>query len=326
MLLLLDNNIFRALTRKSGQGDPARFFRDVQASGLAGTDSPSLALTPFSVLEAIGVVPPAARLTLPSVPVEPGLEQDAVEKICGEILNQAMAHYEQCSDLSEASLIARAREQRAYTRPDAVSFFDRCITEVIENPDARRHMLACLATDALFKFNFPRPLLPHFHVRFLAMLLSRHEVDNSVSLFRVVKRIWDALYYQMYQSQKSLDRDRLVTAQKYMKIKNDRDYLDCDLIHFLCVGLVANDQRSPVLAFTTDDLNAVVNRISVFKAIQEQFRENALKVTGRKAEEVVCHEQGVLVHCTSDSHLRDFVRVADIQAMINGAGNTIQVS
>ena len=98
-----------------------------------------------------------------------------------------------------------------------------------------------------------------------------------------------------------------------MAIRNNRDFLDCDLIHFLCVGYVVGERRMPVIAFTMDDIDTVSTRVSVFKAIQEQFRSQALSIINRREEEAVLHEQGILVQCAPDAQLAHWIRVRDIR-------------
>lgn len=312
MPILLDNNVFRALTHRNSQGDRARLLRDIRAMEVAGSGRLFFALTPFSVLEAIGVVPPSPSLDFAPIPIEAGREAEAIEKMSDEILRQALEFYEQTPALSEANLLFKADEQRLHTRPDALPFFDRCITDVIKNREARCHMIACLAVDTLFKFDFPCRTLPFFQVRFLAMLFSVDEIDNSVSLFRVVKKIWDAVYSRMYRDPASFNRERLLKAQKHMEIKKSRDLVDCDLIHYLCVGFMTGDHRSPVIGCTTDDLDTIVTRIAVFKTIQEQYSKDALKMMGRKRNEVVRHEPGTVIHCTPNARVKGSIRVADI--------------
>jgi hypothetical protein len=329
MLILLDNNVFRSLTHRNCGGEPNRFFQEVRAQGLIAPYAPiSLALTPFSLLEAIGIRAPTPALFYTRSPIRSGekdqvkLDEERRETIDGaidDLLGQAINFYEQCPAISQANLKARAVEQRGYTKPTALGFFDRYVTNVLADVNARRHMIACLAADAVFKFNFPHDLLPHFHEQFLRMLFSRDEIDNSAGLFRVMKRIWDVLYTQMYADSQNFNRERLAQAQQRMAIANDHDFLDCELVHYLCVGYVVGQNRSPVIGFTTDDFKTVEMRIAVFKATAEQYRQSILQITNHTEEELVHHEQGTLVRCGSDAQLLEFVHVKDIQPIDSSA-------
>ena len=82
-----------------------------------------------------------------------------------------------------------------------------------------------------------------------------------------------------------------------MVIANDHDFLDCDLVHYLCVGYVSGPKHFPVIGFTIDDFETVATRIAVFKAIGEQYRMSILQVTNHTADELVRREQGTLVQC-----------------------------
>ncbi len=314
MLLLLDNNVFRALIHRNSGGNLERFLEDVRASPFVepGCEM-SFLLTPFSLLEAIGIVPPPALLALNQVQPIQGNESEATEAMTDDMLRQACEFFECCTEISEANLKSKVSEQRNYTQDASLSFFDLCVTKVLEKPETRRHIIACLAVDAVFKYSYPHEQLPHFHVRFLAMLFSRDEVDNSASLFRVIKRIWDVLFNKMYSDLESYNLQRLEQARQCMAIENQHDFLDCDLIHFLCVGYIVRDRRLPVIAFTMDNFDTVCTRISVFKAIQEAFRSKALEILKQKEEDVVMHEQGILVSCNSNAQLVHWIRVQDIQ-------------
>lgn len=322
MLLLLDNNVFRSLTHRNNRIEPAHFLEEIKERGLVAHDIRiSLALTPFSLLEAIGIVAPTPTLVYNPASVRRG-EQDQVEAIeiaVDDLLGQALDFYEQSPTILQANLQARAVEQRGYTKQTALHFFDQCVTRVLADANTRHHMIACLAADAVFKFNFPNGLLPYFHNRFLSMLFSEDAIDNSAGLFRVMKRIWDVLYTQMYADPQNFNRERLEQAQQRMAIANDHDFLDCDLIHYLCVGYVVGQNRFPVIGFTTDNFETIATRIAVYKAINERYRQSALQLINRPEDAVVRHEQGTLVHCGPDAQLVNFVRVEDIQPMDSDA-------
>ena len=322
MLLLLDNNVFRSLTHRNSQGEPTRFLKEIKEQGLVAHESRiSFALTPFSMLEAIGIVAPTPALVYPSASLGCG-EQDQAELIedaVNDLLGQALNFYSQSPELSQANLEERAVEQRGFTKQNALHFFDQCVTEVLADSNARHHMIACLAADAVFKFNFPIDLLPYFHTRFLRMLFSEDEIDNSAGLFRVMKRIWDVLYNKMYADPQNFNRVRLRQAQRRMAISNDHDFLDCDLIHYLCVGYVVGQNRFPVIGFTTDNFKTIATRIAVFKAISEQYLQSALQLSKHPEDAKVRHEQGTLVYCGPDAQLLNFAHVEDIQPMDSDA-------
>ena len=227
MHLLLDNNVFRSLTQIGRQGDLPTFLKEVRTTGLVDpTDKLSLAMTPFSLLEAIGVVPPNPTISLPAALVD-GVGQE--EEICDCLLKQAFLFLEQCPDMSEQRLLEKAQEQRLYTKNDVLVFFDETVVGPLKQPDAYRHIIRCVAIDALFKYPFSNTLAPNMQVQFLTLLFSRSEVDNAASLFRVMKRLWDNVYSPMYSDKASFDHQYVTRASEQMRLKNDRDYLDCDL-------------------------------------------------------------------------------------------------
>jgi len=150
------------------------------------------------------------------------------------------------------------------------------------------------------------------HEQFLRLLLSNNELDNSAALFRVIRRIWEILLQGKMLNKPGYNQQNLKKVNRCMAIKNQRDFVDCELVHYLCEGYLNGNKRVPIVGFTMDDLNTVATRISVQKAISEQYREMK---AGSAAVKRMAKAQGKLVQFTDVGQLGSYLDVSTVEPL-----------
>jgi len=173
-----------------------------------------------------------------------------------------------------------------------------------------------IAFDYLFKFQFSRTLAAQMHMFFLALFFHTEGLPGHVGKFRFARRLWEQLYSDLLRMNPG-KKDVLELYNRSMSIKNAQDYLDCDIVHFLCFGYEAGDCHFPVVVFTQDDLHTTMNRISAFKgtmASAKTMTDPAALASFNR--DTISHAGGILVPCSKDGGFQDYVRVSDIPAFM----------
>jgi hypothetical protein len=310
---LLDNNVFNTLTSSKGGEAIVRLNHALDRfPELKNGTLTAIKLTPFGVLEAIGVVPPKP----PQVQIPPAtakLEAPAVA-------NYLMAEFEQYlgrrDELKLERLLELAETRKGYIAPEASELFDICVAHPLNAAGAEGTIKKCLAFDYLFKFQFSKRLAPEMHRFFVPLLFNTTGLQSHVGKFRFARRLWEQIYPDLVKS----NPRRLQVLEAYnrsMSLKNTRDYLDCDIVHFLCIGYDQGSRQFPVVVFTHDDLFTTLDRIAIFKGVlavaRGMFEPAALESIERAA---VSHCPGALVPCSPDGGFESYVRVADIPAFM----------
>jgi hypothetical protein len=118
---ILDTNLFRTLTSTPGGDAIARLNAGLeQHQDLKNQVKTAIKMTPFGLLEGIGLIPPKIQ--------DPVISRQLRMKSAGEIADFLLNYFSAALD-AEHSLTAeaiqeRAERQRAYTVPESLALFD----------------------------------------------------------------------------------------------------------------------------------------------------------------------------------------------------------
>jgi hypothetical protein len=310
---LLDNNVFRNLT-SSPDGVALRTLNDAleRLPLLRNGDLTALKMTPMGVLEALGVVPPGA----PPIRIGPAMVHRPAHEVAEHLLTQFKNFLAKSVILSRSSLEQAAEAQRKFTTYEAQTLFDICVMHPINTAGFHETVLTCIAFDYLYKFQFPRPLTREMHHFFVAGLFSTKGLASHLGKFRVARRMWEELYPKLLAANPGREH-HLELYNRSMSIKNARDYLDCDIVHFLSIGYDTGADHLPVAVFTQDDLHVLVDRVSVFKSVLHVTRSLlTAEARAQLSPDALNHEGGVIIHCTEDCKIDACVPVAKIPALL----------
>jgi hypothetical protein len=262
---LLDNNVFRLLCETPG-GHAIKTFNaclDTLPQPPSDGDSAALMLTPATLLEAIGVVPPTPNLRLPANLLRSEQSQEIMEFL----LDGALRFYEGHPAMSKDVLVSRAEKQRSFVAPEAEPLFDICVARIVSSADFEKHVHTMLSFDYLYKYDYPSVVRADMHKLFVPHFFMKNEMISGLAKFRLGKQLWDVALREMERSFSG--QPDFEEARKAMQIKTRRDLLDCDLVHLLCLGVTHDGASYPVAAFTTDDAKSILPRIAVYKGILE---------------------------------------------------------
>ena len=261
-LMILDTNIMQyAITSPSGTVIH-RLNTEIERTRIAEAAETDLCMTPFQLLEVLGtVIPDVGVSTQPS-------KGQSRRQLLDRVFNEARAKYAVLPQLAQSSLAARADERRSYLPEEAHALFDLCIAGPCSQTELTLQIASALAWDYGLKSVFPKSIAQEIDSTLAVLLLVTG--DSQLSRFRIAKRLWDA-FYAKGRKLAPQAVEGIEAANKAMRLKTRRDFLDCDLYHMACFGWFDAD----VTVLTCDPPDSIMNRIAVYKGMVESVAANA---------------------------------------------------
>jgi hypothetical protein len=248
---LLDTNFFREATKSPGNRLLAALIPQLRAGGLEfGLGNPTaIRLSPFALLEALGVVP-----TMPPKPVVNFTHKNPNE-VYRQIFDYACNYFLGLPELKDAYLRQKQKEQAAYIIPEALDLFNVCVTGILDRDlDINSVFATFLALDYFFKYPFTRDIFISMGAFLGAAFFSDVPEQSPVSRFRVSMRMYDLLRSNL---------QAFPGSEKYaaaFKVQSERDLLDTDIIQDVTFGFPYGGERHRVVALTFDNAKIVEAR------------------------------------------------------------------
>lgn len=301
-LILLDTNIMQyAITSEKG-AVIQRLNLELEKLHKSRTTEFGLLMTPFQLLEVLGV-------SIPNVSVshEQSKEQSA-HQIFDEVTKDAEKKFIDLSVLSQENLKTRASERRSYLPKEAHALFDTCITTPCEQPDLTRQLASLLAWDYGVKH-----IVSISATRETEQLLATLMITpgrSYLSRFRIAKRFWDLFYSSVHRHimEKSTS-EALQVANKAMRLKTTRDFLDCDIYHIACFGWFESD----VTVLTCDPPESILNRVAAYKGMVEAVAAIAPDVPTNRLPML---RAGVIARCDPNGEITQVFPVQAIPTIV----------
>ena len=232
---ILDTNLFRTLTSTPGGVAIAKLNSGLDKyQALKNQVETAIKMTPFGLLEGIGLIPPK----IPYPVISQDLRKKPSREIADFLLNYFTAALDAEQLLSAEALKERVERQRAYTVPEAMTLFDICVTHPTNYYNFDQSVRKCLAFDHLFKYPFDDELRAKMHHLLLVMALSASPMASHGGKFRLVRRLWEQVYPSIAKANPKAEGE-LHRINQSMSLKNKQDYFDCDIVAFLCDGYLS---------------------------------------------------------------------------------------
>ena len=259
-----DNNIYRCLTTSPNGLCFKNFITSVKNNEiLREIDSKGILIkmTPFSVMEALGITAPKLSLTLPPKLIEP---KDIIEFL----FKGAKEFYQNSPYTKKEHFLIKAKEQSRHTSAQAKELENMCIKYPLNKETFEDYLIACLTFDYIYKYNFIQTIELKLMAEFFIPSFFADNKLSSLSKFRVVKKMWDMCYSKLLSNKDyTIDTKKiLMEMNEAIQLKKDKDYLDCELIHLVTIGDYIEDTYNPVVVFTCDDEEKIKLRIMTYKS------------------------------------------------------------
>ena len=269
------------------RGKVIKMFNDCLSKyGLIRSKKTSFCMTPFQLMEVLGI-------QLKEVRVIPRHNKGEIAReVIGRVVDETLEQYIQLPELSQYSLEARARDRRKYVQFESLDLYDMCVLHPTLQVDVGSHIASSLAWDNALKATYPKSIATEVDQFLCALLLTKGH--DNISRFRVAKRMWSKLYGRSLKMFPDSSAE-INQANKAMRLKTRKDFLDCDLIHLACFGWFGED----VLVATCDPPETVLWRLAVYKgmvaAVPTTISQSGLPKV-RHGIIVTCNPDGAITH------------------------------
>jgi len=267
-LIFLDNNFYRRLCTSKDGSALQKWIASIQAKPawadliLGGQLIPYV--TPFSILEALGITVPYPDVQIPA----------HLRKGAGTALDQfefvdaaAKKYFASLSVLTPEHLEQRFMAQSRYTHPSAQPIERMHLQSGLRDPNLPRKLTTVLSFDFLVKYPFSRECRRGLRgFVFVHWLFLQNSLLSSLSKYRLAKAIWDDAFAEM-QGTASLRVPDAEEINALMSLKAHRDFVDTELIHLAVHGYYDGHTYRRLLCVTCDARDVMVNRVRIYKTL-----------------------------------------------------------
>jgi hypothetical protein len=309
----LDNNIYRDLTT-SANGEAIRNFNlSIVDSGVIPMINVKLRMTPFTVLEAVGL----KKIPDPNLILNIQTLRKSPNEIISYLSSKARTFYLDSPILKREHLISLANKQSIkYTSNEGKELERRCVYKPLSFNLFEKILIDNLTFDYIYKFDFPQEKQFVITDFLLPSLFTDHSHISGLSKFRWAKKFWDKIYQNLNKTDLCVSQKEIIEGiNKSMKLKKLKDFLDCEIIHKVLVGDFVDGKYRPSIAFTSDNGQDIINRIMVYKSFIEYLSENLSdKVSDHYRAIIAKWHSGMVVFCNSDGTFKGMKAVNEIEA------------
>ncbi|WP_127844568.1 hypothetical protein [Psychroflexus aestuariivivens] len=312
---LFDNNIYRPLMNSKNGEFLQNFKKSIKKNNII-TNIPlhniAYSVTPFSIIEALGVSIPYPENLISNKK----LKIETYKEDFISLSRKAEIHFKNLEILKIENLLNNAKEQSKYTDDKSKELEKKLIINPLNSEGFYNYLLKGLVFDFLCKYQFPLEIQKRVFSEYLipTFFLNDREISRF-SKFRIIKRLWDNSYYEL---EKSRDNKKIIRElNQSMKLKRNKDFLDCEIIHFSSIGDLVNKEHNPVISFTLDKKETVVNRLIVYKSMVNLFLNKLLTTEQYEENEHIIKnwKQGMIVFCDNKGNFTKSIDVSNINTI-----------
>lgn len=307
---LFDNNVFDNLCKSKESINITNYLDSIYTQPiLRQIKKYSLMYTPFSILEALSINIPYPQ----NIMIEKNiLKTKDAENIATLIFQSSLNYYKEEKCLSLENINKKLEQEYKQVNDKSHWLFDNTVFNIIKNEQFLIETLKALSMDYTIKYDYPREIRAIMNGFFALQFFIDAPVSNSISKFRLAKKLWD-YYYQKEKYKKSINDIRI--PNKAMSLKRNKDYLDGDLIHYLCFGMKSEGETYRTVIFTSDSKDNLIFRISVYKWIIDFIEYSAMKENHRENIYEINTNNGLLVICSNNFLGMEVIDVSSIKPL-----------
>lgn len=307
---VLDSRVFRLLCDPERPAALDNFRASLARLRLAPEGRlPDLEMTPFAVLDAIGVLPPVFP-ALPYLPKTMGTLK-AVE--VGILIKESIQkEFKAAPQLQPESLRWRMEALREATDPAAHEVVDLCLARFGTRDTFEEDLLEPLILDALFTFRFPEEYRERMNHLFDSFLLNKKVQVAGLTKMRRLKGVWDRSLLRLLRKNPRA-RGEILAADQGMRLRTYRDLLEWEVIHYAILGY-ARKAVHPVIGFSLESRDTLEARCKAHKTALRAFLDDISpeELTGALRPWIRAWTPGWLVPCREDGTLEAAISTGEV--------------
>ena len=266
---LLDNKVFRNLSGNTGD------YKKIQSNWNASlakkfyftTDKWNYVHTPFLMLEGAGItMHDGPKINLPD---KQTLKNMGPAKLRYYVFEKAYESYKNEDYLKQDQVLKIAKETRekCLKKAGTTVVFDKFIIDGVQDPSFHNSICFALATDYAYRFHsYPSKRKEEIFVSGLLDFFFSLKAGYNVSQFRLVSELGKWL---LNKGPKTEENKRILAN---ISLKEWRDLLDTEIVHYAVMGYLENGKMYSVDVFTSDNEQVIRDRIFVYKKSIEHIK------------------------------------------------------
>jgi hypothetical protein len=289
-LLFLDNNFYRRLcTSKDGstfQNWVTSLNKSEQLRELILENRLEPYITPFAILEGLGITVPYPEIKLPQ-----HLKQGAHNAVnqFSFVNDEAKKYFASLNTLKIEHLQQRFLEQSEYTHPSAKAIERMHLMYGLQDNNLPNKLITSLSFDYVTKYQYSRECRKGLRALvFVHGLFVQNSLMSGFSKYRLTKGMWEDAYEEMQQDP-SMKIEKADEIHQLMKLKKHKDFLDTDLIHLAVHGYFSNEAYRKIICITCDDYETILFRVRIYKTLY-----NACLSFVRESDDIYSNYETVL--------------------------------
>lgn len=296
---LFDTNVFNKLCRD--KPFYSNYLKSLEENQLAPKEvQKGFYITPFSVLESIGIRPKYKELT----------SNKNNTSIISFLSQEIRTYFENLDELSVDNLRKKAQNNRPNGGTDNQNYiYNLCVERCVQENDFHQTLILNLVYDFLCKYPYKKTVFKDiFDILKLHLFLKE---SYEVSKFRLLSNLFDKESNRINRESIGTDKAKLNTS-KGLKSQIAKDYLDTDIIHSVCMGHLSKEGLHPVIGFTFDNYNEILPRISAYKGFIYNVKKGFLNSNINGEEYLFNNRSGIICFLNKDGVIEKKVNVIDI--------------
>lgn len=303
---LFDTSVFQKLCRDNSFY--SSFLKSMEENNLNPKEfQEGFYITPFSVLEAIGVRPAYKKI-----------ECNFKDSSIINFLSQEIRNYfENLDDINSENLKLKAQKNRPINASEGQNYlYELCVERCVNEDDFHQMLIYHLVLDYLYKYQYKNKIFEN-----IFDILKLHLFDKAlyeISKFRLLSNLYDKNSPRISTESIGTERAKLNT-NKSLKTQLGKDYLDSDIVHSVCMGHLAKDGLYPVVGFTFDNYNEILSRISAYKGFIYGTKKDFLNSNFDDEEYIFNNTSGIICFLNSDGMIEKKINVIDIPVTGHGS-------
>lgn len=317
-LLFFDNNFYRYLcTSKDGstfQKWVASLSKNEPLKRIFLGNPLEPYVTPFSILEALGITIPYQEIKLPQY-----LRQGSYNGFdeFHYVNSEAKKYFESLDILKIEYLNKRFSEQSIYTHPLAKSIERMHLAHSLQDVNVTNKLITALSFDYIMKYQYSREYRKGLRsFLFVHWLFIQNSLLSSLSKYRLTKSIWEDAYEDMQRNplskiEKADEINKLISLKKY------KDLSDTDLIHLAIHGYYSKNTYRRIICITCDNYETILFRVRMYKTLYKaclDFVKDSSDVYQKYKNILNQFANGLILICNNNCEVIHIITVNEIPA------------
>ena len=331
---IVDNNLLRRISKIGNYALYSKYYQKIRDDGYL-TQSTKLIVTPYGILEFLGLSIPPLSISADSIYEEAKrlshvspFDFTKFSKLRGRVIKL----YE--NELRSLNLYSKSRfskligEQKKYTEPILADWLFNFIKENVFNNDNRSVIYNRVALDKSYTYVWPIEISSEVHTVYMADLGDSIELKVSIGSMRGISRLWKGYTLtvenhlregrDLGKLEKSYLLQNLQKSRDAVDFKNEGDFLDVSAIHELCIGRYEGGVLKPILFCTEDPAGKLITRISIFKSIYI----NAMEMTHKEDTSwKTVAQEGICLVFDEQVNLQYKIPISEVEPLIYKIGD-----